>query len=246
MKKAKKYHFTNLDIKYKTDNKKFWQIVKPLFANKVKAKTILKLVENDKVIDDESEIEQIFNEYFVNIVKKLRILTEEQTAYSAANQLSEVEMAIIKYKNHPSIKAITDRMEKLGKPTFNFKFTSHEETEKEVNNLKIKKASQKSDIPLKIIKENVDIISYFLYHDFNDSLSCATFPTSMKYDDIIPIHKKDVKTDKENDRPIRIFPNLSKVYYRLFTAKSTLILISYSLNFNVVFRKVLTLSIVSY
>ena len=51
-------------------------------------------------------------------------------------------MAIIKYKNHPSIKAITDKMEKLGKPTFNFKFTSHEETEKEVNNLKIKKASQ--------------------------------------------------------------------------------------------------------
>ena len=30
-------------------------------------------------------------------------------------------------------------MEKLGKPTFNFKFTSHEETERKVNNLKIKK-----------------------------------------------------------------------------------------------------------
>ena len=36
-------------------------------------------------------------------------------------------MAIIKYKNHPRIKAITDRMEKLGKPIFNFKFTSHKE-----------------------------------------------------------------------------------------------------------------------
>ena len=94
-------------------------------------------------------------------------------------------MAIIKYKNHPSIKTITDRMEKLGKPTFNFKFTSHEETEKEVNNLKIKKASQKPDIPLKIIKENVDI-SYFLYHNFNNSLLCAAFPTSIKYADVIP------------------------------------------------------------
>ena len=83
-------------------------------------------------------------------------------------------MAIIKYKNHPSKKAITDKMEKLGKPIFNFKFTSHEETEKEVNNLKIKKTSQKSDIPLKIIKKNVDIISYFLYHNFNNSLSFAT------------------------------------------------------------------------
>ena len=38
-------------------------------------------------------------------------------------------------------------MEKLGKPIFNFKFTSHKETEKEVNNLKPKTASQKSDIP---------------------------------------------------------------------------------------------------
>ena len=87
-------------------------------------------------------------------------------------------------------------MEKLGNPIFNFKFTSHEETEKEVNNLKIKKASQKSDIPVKIIKENLDIISYFLYHNYNNSLSCATFSNSMKYADVTPIHKKDNKTEK--------------------------------------------------
>ena len=85
------------------------------------------------------------------MLKKLGILTEEQLTYCTANQLNKVEVAIIKYKNHPSIKTTIDRMEKLGKPTFNFKFISHEETEKEDNNLKVKKASQKSDIPLKII-----------------------------------------------------------------------------------------------
>ena len=111
------------------------------------------------------------------------------------------------------MKAITDRVEKLGKPTFNYEFTSHRETEKEVNNLKIKKASQKSVIPLKIIKENV--VSYFLYHNFNSSFSCATFPTSMKYADVISIHKKEDKTDKENYHPISILSNLSKVYERL-------------------------------
>ena len=78
-----------------TDNKKFWQAVKSLFCNKVKAKTVIKLVENDAMIDDESEIPKIFSEYFVNIVNKLGILTDEQTVYSAANQLSKVEMAII-------------------------------------------------------------------------------------------------------------------------------------------------------
>ena len=55
-----------------TDNKKFSQTVKPLFSNKVKAKTVIKLVENDTMIDDESEVAKNFNEYFANIVKKTR------------------------------------------------------------------------------------------------------------------------------------------------------------------------------
>ena len=58
------------------DNKKFWQIVKPLFSNKVKAKTTIKLVENNEMIDDEIEIAKLFNEYFVNIVKKLGLFTK--------------------------------------------------------------------------------------------------------------------------------------------------------------------------
>ena len=106
-------------------------------------------------------------------------------------------------------------MEKLGNPTFRFDFTSYEETIKEVNNLKIRKVSQKTDIPIRNIKENIDIVSFFLYHNFNNSLSCFTFPTAMKYAEVTPIHKKDDKTDKENHRPISILPNLSKVYERL-------------------------------
>ena len=37
----------------------------------------------------------------------------------------------------------------------------------------------------------------------------------MKYADILPIHKKDDKTDKENCRPISVLPNISAVYERL-------------------------------
>ena len=46
-------------------------------------------------------------------------------------------------------------------------------------------------------------------------LSRATFPTTMKYADVLPMHKKDDRTDKENYHPISIFPYLSKVYERL-------------------------------
>ena len=124
-------------------------------------------------------------------------------------------MALKKYKNHPSITAITKRMKNLGNFTFSFNFISHDDIVKELNKLKTKKASQKTDIPIKIVKENLDIISHFLHHNFNNSLSCSAFPTGMKYADVTPIHKEDDKTDKTNYRPISILPNLSKVYERL-------------------------------
>ena len=70
-KRAKKEHFANRDKNSTSDNKTFWQIVKPLFSNKVKGKTTIKLVENDEMIDDEIKIAKLFND-FVNIVKKAR------------------------------------------------------------------------------------------------------------------------------------------------------------------------------
>ena len=172
LKRTKKKHFANLDINCISDNKKVWQTVKPLFSNKVKSKTIIKLVENDKMIDDEIKIAKILNEYFVNIVKKLGLTTKEQSAVFTENSLNEVEIAITKHQNHPSIIAITEKMEKLGNPSF-------------------------------------------FYHNFNNSLSCSTFPAAMKYAEVTPIHKKGDKTDKENYRPISILPDLSKVYERL-------------------------------
>ena len=96
------------------------------------------------MIVDEIEIAKLFNEYFVNIVKKLGLFTKEQSEISTENSLTEVEIAIAKYGNHPSIIAITEKLEKLGNPTFGCDFTTYEETVKEVNNLKIRKISQKN------------------------------------------------------------------------------------------------------
>ena len=62
-------------------------------------------------------------------------------------------------------------MKKLGNPSFGFDFTSYEETVKEVNNLKIKNVSQKTDIPVKIVTGNIDIISYYLCRNFDNLYS---------------------------------------------------------------------------
>ena len=68
--KKQKEHLANLDMNFISDNKNFWQIVKHLSSNKVNVKITIKLVENNKMIDDEIEISKLFNEYSLNIVKK--------------------------------------------------------------------------------------------------------------------------------------------------------------------------------
>ena len=75
-KKPKKDHFANLHVNSVLDNRKFWQNVKPLFSNKGKAKTTIKLIENDETIDNKIKITKIFNKYFINTVKNLGILAE--------------------------------------------------------------------------------------------------------------------------------------------------------------------------
>ena len=88
-----------------------------------------------------------------------------------------------------------------------------EETIKEVNKLSIKKASQTLDIPVKIIKENKDLISYFVNNNFNNALSSSQYPNGLKYVDVTPVFKKDDKSDKSNYRPISILPNLIPCFH---------------------------------
>ena len=106
-------------------------------------------------------------------------------------------------------------MQSLGHPSFSFQYVSHDQVLKEINKLNPRKASQASDIPVKIIKGNIDIVAYFVYNNFNNSLSSFKYPTGLKYADIKAVFKKDDKTNKENYRPISILPNLSKIYERL-------------------------------
>ena len=71
------------------------------------------------------------------------------------------------------------------------------------------------DIPVKIIKENKDLISYFVCNNFNNVLSSLQYPNGLKYVDATPVFKKDDKSDKSNYRAISILPNLGKVYEQI-------------------------------
>ena len=56
-----------------TDNRKFWQTVKPLFSNKLPHKETINLSENGQILNNDKEIAITFNNYFSNIIKKLSL-----------------------------------------------------------------------------------------------------------------------------------------------------------------------------
>ena len=81
--------------------------------------------------------------------------------------------------------------------------------------LNVRKTCQGSDIPTKIIKLNIDLFSSFICQNFNYCISIGKFPNELKHADVIPVHKKNDKSDKTNYRPVSILPNISKIYEKI-------------------------------
>ena len=98
--------------------------------------------------------------------------------------------------------------------TFSFKFETQVKFSKLMQNLNCNKATQQYDNPIKILKENSEIFSYILWHNFNNSLLSKVFPNNLKKADITPVFRKDEESLKNNYRPVSILPSVSKIYER--------------------------------
>ena len=63
-KKERRKFYENLDIEKITDNKKFWKTMKPFFSDKGAGKTDIILIEGEKIIQADSEIADVMNNFF--------------------------------------------------------------------------------------------------------------------------------------------------------------------------------------
>ena len=70
------------------------------------------------------------------------------------------------------------------------------------------------EIPLHILKQSG--FTYQMLADcINGALSQGIFPDSLKLANIMPVHKKDETTDKENYRPVSVLPLFSKIFEKV-------------------------------
>ena len=193
--------------------------MKPLLSDKSRTRDRINISEKSKIVKTESETAESLNSFFSNIVKNLNISRYSEFDPVTENIADPTLKAIFKYKDHPSILAIQSHCEK---ETFRFSEVNIEDIKKDILKLNKNKASQHSDIPIKIIKENLDIFADFLCRNINSSFKSSSIPSCLKMADVTPLHKKGRKDLKENYRSVSILPVSSKVFERsMFTQMSS-------------------------
>ena len=121
--------------------------------------------------------------------------------------------------------------------SFSFKTVSLTDIEKEMKSLNTNKASHSSDIPTKILKQNVEFFSPFILDYVNKSISSSTFSSILKLADIIPVYKKDSRYEKSNYRPISVLQIYLKSLKMFFMTKFLLFLKTFYLNIKLVSGK---------
>ena len=212
--KKEKKHFTNLRTNNFTDNKKFWNTVKPLFSNKGDNTQNITLVKDKKIISDDVEVAQTFNQFFKESVKSLNI-NENKILQNDTGSLSDhVEIALRKFENHPSINNIKNMVNIDSK--FSFSKIATTDVKVELKSLKTKKASTFMGVPSKQLKQVTDIILEPLTQIWNiEVIDRLKFPTRLKYADITPIFKKLERVFEKNYRPVSILPVVSKIFERI-------------------------------
>ena len=106
------------------------------------------------------ETAKVLNAFFLNVVQNLNISRFPNSDLLIGNIKDPTLKATLKNRKHPSIIAIESKYRYVS--SFRFAEVSEADIEKENLNLDENKASQNSDMPTKVIKENSDIFISFL------------------------------------------------------------------------------------
>ena len=69
-KKEQKKYYSNVDLKQFTDNKTFWQNMKPFCSDKNKVTEKIALVSDNKIFSDDLEIGEKFNDLMSKISRQ--------------------------------------------------------------------------------------------------------------------------------------------------------------------------------
>ena len=127
------------------------------------------------------------NDFFSNVITDLNLARFIDPLINIEDVRDPVLKVKMKLLNHQNIKTIINR---FPNNRFSFNKISKSDIRKEIN-LNSTKASQDSDIPTKLIKQNIDIFTDVLHSAFYSCLENVIFSSILKIADVIPVFTKD-------------------------------------------------------
>ena len=219
-KKVKKDHLNKVTQKGFASNKDFWNTVKPFLTNKCGINHDKIIIENNqKLITDEKEIAEVFNDFYINIIERTSGNAPVSTGSpeNPNNDRLTVSSIIDKYKDHSSVLEIRKRNTNLG--NFTLPKAEVQEVNTIIKSLNSKKATGPDGIPIKIVKLSANVIDTYVTHIINSDLTSASFSEEAKIASVRPIFKKKSRTNIENYRPVSILNAFSKVYEKYIHEK---------------------------
>ena len=201
-------------------------------SNKVQSSERIKLAEeDDTLITNEEEVAMGLNDFFSNVVVNLKI-PKFENSYPLSENVDHPLNAIIRYRKYPSVIAIVSE---FTKECFSFNTITLEDALKEISMLYSSKAIQATDIPVKVRKDNSNLIAEKICAYFNESISKENFLNCLELANITLGFKKGARTSKNNYGRVSILPIFSKIFDKLLQ-KQVLVLFNNILSIKVSVR----------
>ena len=191
IKTSKKKYYTNYFANCNNNMKKTWKGINELIRSNNKTININQLQHNDTFITDNKEINNTFNNFFINVGPN----TDKEIPKTPKSPLSFLKNRVAN--------------------DFMFKPTTITEMMITVLQLDDTKSSGLSEIPIKILKISAPTIVPHLVSIFNLSFTAGIFPDLMKLAKVIPIFKAGSKLLVTNYRPISLLSVSSKIFEKI-------------------------------
>jgi hypothetical protein len=147
---------------------------------------IIILIANGVQINDNNDIANVFNNFFVNV---------------AANIKNGIPPSTESHDSH----IIRNRIQ------FDFGPVTSRQIQRTVSSFINKKCSL-GEIPISIIKSVIKIIAPILSVLITNCVTSGVYPTNLKIARVVPIFKKGSKYSTTNYRPISVLSNFNKIF----------------------------------
>ena len=186
----------------KKHDRNLWKVISPFMSDKhYRNGNSIILNENDKIVNDPSQVAEIFNEFFTTVASDIGF---DDEVISAGD-------AIHRHKDHRSVQKIQQEFDKIDSD-FEFSPVTVDLVMQSIKNIDPKKATGYDNIPGKLIRIAYRELSVPICNLMNTCIAMRTFPTPFKFADVSPIFKSDDNINKGNFRPLSILSIMSKSY----------------------------------